>query len=264
MQFFTQLLAVTRAAGAYLDDPQTYRNPWGSLMAVAPGGPARPAGRAAVLLQRRGGLAFLLVRPIKEKGSFTAALKSVDGHARHRGGGAARIFPTCEFGLTGMPVLETDEMAAAQHDTQRRPGWPSSAWRCCFLLVYRGLAYPTLTLVTLLVGTAWALGWLTMTVGHLNILSATFAVMLIGMGDYGVLWVMRYEQARRTGADVRAALLHTTSHVAVGNLTAAMTLALAFYAAVLADFQAVAELGWIAGCGVLLCAWPVSRCCRLC
>ena len=33
-----------------------------------------------------------------------------------------------------------------------------------------------------------------------------------------------------------------------------MTLALAFFAAMLADFQAVAELGWIAGCGVLLCA----------
>src|SRR5205807_6660955 len=92
-------------------------------------------------------------------------------------------------------------------------------------------------------------------VGHLNILSATFAVMLIGMGDYGVLWVMRYEQARKQGADVRSALLHTTQHVAVGNLTAASTLALAFFAAILADFKAVAELGWIAGCGVLLCAF---------
>jgi hopanoid biosynthesis associated RND transporter like protein HpnN len=108
--------------------------------------------------------------------------------------------------------------------------------------------------VTLLVGTAWALGWLTLTVGHLNILSATFAVMLIGMGDYGVLWVMRYEQARRQGMEVRAALLHTTTHVAIGNLTAASTLALAFFAAIFADFKAVAELGWIAGCGVLLCA----------
>src|SRR5207253_7342964 len=105
-----------------------------------------------------------------------------------------------------------------------------------------------------LTGTAWAMGWLTLTVGHLNILSATFAVMLIGMGDYGVLWVMRYESARRRGADVRTALLHTTTHVAIGNLTAATTLALAFFAATLADFQGVAELGWIAGCGVFLCA----------
>jgi predicted RND superfamily exporter protein len=37
-------------------------------------------------------------------------------------------------------------------------------------------------------------------------------------------------------------------------LTAALTTALAFFAAMLADFQAVAELGWIAGSGVLLCA----------
>src|SRR5262249_23988164 len=73
--------------------------------------------------------------------------------------------------------------------------------------------------------------------------------------DYGVLWVMRYEQARRDGVAVRDALLHTTTHVAVGNLTAAATLALAFYAAIFADFKAVAELGWIAGCGVLLCAF---------
>src|SRR5213075_3211883 len=39
-----------------------------------------------------------------------------------------------------------------------------------------------------------------------------------------------------------------------GILTASTTTALAFYAAMLADFQAVAELGWIAGSGVLLCA----------
>src|SRR5205085_6898057 len=124
-----------------------------------------------------------------------------------------------------------------------------------FLCVYRSIYYPALTVVTLLVGTTWALGWLTLTVGHLNILSATFAVMLIGMGDYGVLWVMRYEQARRQGMEVREALVHTAIHVAIGNLTAASTLALAFFAAILADFRAVAELGWIAGCGVLLCAF---------
>jgi hopanoid biosynthesis associated RND transporter like protein HpnN len=253
VQFFTQLRAVTRAAGSYLDDPEKYSNPWSSLMASEPAGQQDLLAEPQYFFSGSGGLAFLLVRPIKEQGSFTAALKSVD--AMHGIVADARTsFPGLQFGLTGMPVLETDEMAAAQRDTQWASWLAVAGVALLFLIVYRGLAYPTLTLVTLLVGTAWALGWLTLTVGHLNILSATFAVMLIGMGDYGVLWVMRYEQARRSGADVQSALLHTTSHVAVGNLTAAMTLALAFYAAVLADFQAVAELGWIAGCGVLLCA----------
>ena len=253
VQFFTQLLAVTRAAGSYLDDPKKYSNPWGSLMASQPAGQQDLLTEPQYFFSGSGGLAFLLVRPIKDKGSFTAAQKSVET-MRGIVADARSAYPGLEFGLTGMPVLETDEMSSAQRDTQTASWLALAGVAILFLLVYRGVAYPALTLATLLTGTAWALGWLTVTVGHLNILSATFAVMLIGMGDYGVLWVMRYEQARRSGADVRAALLHTTTHVAVGNLTAAMTLALAFYAAVLADFQAVAELGWIAGCGVLLCA----------
>ena len=108
-----------------------------------------------------------------------------------------------------------------------------------------------MTVATLLVGTAWALGWLTLTVGHLNILSSAFAVMLIGMGDYGVLWVTRFGQERKAGYDVRTAMRTTAPQRRPGILTAAMTTALAFFATMLADFKAVAELGWIAGCGVL-------------
>jgi hopanoid biosynthesis associated RND transporter like protein HpnN len=265
-QFLTQLLAITRSARATLLDARDYRNPWSSL-----GGdkPAQPPPRAnsteaaptEELLTRPqyffsgdGALAFLLVRPRKEAGSFTAAKKSVDA-MRGIVASVRPSFSEVEFGLTGLPVLETNEMEAAEHDTRLASWLAIAGVSLLFIVVYRGLRYPLVTIATLLVGTSWALGWLTLTVGHLNILSATFAVMLIGMGDYGVLWVMRYEQARRLGYDVPEALRHTAIHVAVGNLTAATTLALAFFAAMFADFQAVAELGWIAGCGVLFCAF---------
>jgi uncharacterized protein len=252
-QFFTQLLAITRSAADTLANPAAYRNPWSSLMDQAPEQKDLLA-EPQYFFSGDNGLAFLLVRPVKEKGSFTAALKSV-GTLRELVADTRAEFPEIEFGLTGLPVLETDEMAAAQHDTALASWLAVGGVVALFVLVYRGVAYPLLTVITLLTGTAWALGWLTLTVGHLNILSATFAVMLIGMGDYGVLWVMRYEQARRGGMNVQDALCHTAAHVAVGNLTAATTLALAFFAAILADFQAVAELGWIAGCGVLMCAF---------
>jgi hopanoid biosynthesis associated RND transporter like protein HpnN len=252
-QFFTQLAAVSRSAAAMVGDPAQYHNPWSSLMSRQPDQRDMLA-QPQYFFSGDGTLAFLLVRPIKEKGSFTAALKSVAA-ARAIVAEVKRSFPRLEVGLTGLPVLETDEMAAAQRDTQIASWLAIAGVTVLFFLVYRSIYYPLLTVATLLVGTAWAMGWVTLTVGHLNILSATFAIMLIGMGDYGVLWVMRYEQARRQGMDVRQALLHTTSHVAIGNLTAASTLALAFFAAILADFQAVAELGWIAGCGVLLCAF---------
>lgn len=262
--FLTQLWNITRNAKEVLVDPGKYKTPWGSLLARPPqqkdllaepqyffSDPPSTEKTAAPPAAET--LAFLLVRPLKEEGSFTSALRGVTA-IRDIVEETSRHFPGVEFGVTGLPVLETDEMTAADHDTRLASWLAIAGVSVLFLLVYRGIWYPLLTVATLLIGTAWALGWLTLTVGHLNILSATFAVMLIGMGDYGVLWVMRYEQARQRGADVRTALLHTTTHVAIGNLTAASTLALAFFAAMFADFQAVAELGWIAGCGVLLCA----------
>ena len=123
-----------------------------------------------------------------------------------------------------------------------------------YLVVYRGFRYPVMTVAPLIVGTIWALGWLTLTVGHLNILSAAFAVMLIGMGDYGVLWVTRFGQERQTGSDINTAMRATALHVGPSICTAAVTTAFAFFAAMLADLTAVSELGWIAGSGVLLCA----------
>lgn len=253
-QLLGQLLAVCKAARASLVNPNDYRNPWGSMIA-RPGGDHQQDQLAEpqYFFNGDGSLAFLLVRPTKETGSFTANQRSVEA-LRQLLASARSDHPAVQLGLTGLPVLETDEMAAAERDTQRAGVLALGGVCILFLLVYRGLYYPVLTIVTLLVGTAWAMGWAVVTIGHLNILSATFAVMLIGMGDYGVLWVMRYEQARQQGADPRTALLHTTTHVAIGNLTAAGTLALAFFAAILADFKAVAELGFIAGCGVLLCA----------
>jgi hopanoid biosynthesis associated RND transporter like protein HpnN len=251
-QFLAQLLTLSESAAATLTDPAKYHNPWHSLLPDTDGQKDLLA-EPQYFFSGDGTLAFLLTRPVQEQGSFVAAKKSV-AKLRDIVTNLKPVFPELQFGLTGLPVLETDEMAAAQADTQMASWLAIAGVTLLFFAVYRGIAYPLLTVGTLLIGTAWAMGWLTLTVGHLNILSATFAVMLIGMGDYGVLWVMRYEQARRLGASVRSALLHTTTHVAIGNLTAASTLALAFFAAMFADFQAVAELGWIAGCGVLLCA----------
>lgn len=255
-QFLTQLLSISRAATVTLTDPAAYRNPWGSLM-------PQPAGqteqqemldRPQYFFSGDGTLAFLLVRPIKETGSLAGARKSVDA-VRDVVASVREKFDDLQIGLTGLPVLETDETVAAERDTRLASIVAIAGVTVLFFFVYRSLYYPVLTIATLLIGTAWAMGWVTLMVGHLNILSATFAVMLVGMGDYGVLWVMRYEEARRGGADVATALQHTAGRVAVGNLTAATTTALAFFAAMLADFKAVAELGFIAGCGVILCAF---------
>jgi hopanoid biosynthesis associated RND transporter like protein HpnN len=252
-QFLTQLLATVTSANAALADPAAYRNPWSSLLPAAPGQGTELLRRPQYFTSADGTLAFLLAHPVKESNSFAPARAAVD-ELRGILDATKPRHPDLAIGLTGLPVLETDEMVASQRDSTLA-GWLALAGTALlYAVVYRGLRYPLLTVSTLLCGTAWAMGWLTVTVGHVNILSATFAVMLIGLGDYGVLWVTHYEQRRRAGDDPAAATRHTATHTGPSIVTAAVGTALAFFATMLADFRAVAELGWISGCGVLFCA----------
>ncbi|MCI0637676.1 MAG: MMPL family transporter, partial [Gemmataceae bacterium] len=250
--FLRQLDAVCSMASRVLDRPADYGNPWRSILPES-SQKQDHLSEPQYFFGDDGKLAFLLVRPVKETEGFTFAKKSIDG-MRDLLRGMETSYPDLRFGLTGLPVLENDEMVASQNDSMRAAWFALAGIALLYFLVYRGLRYPLMTVSTLLVGTVWALGWTTLTIGHLNILSSAFAVMLIGMGDYGVLWVTRFGEERRAGLDIAQAMRKTALHVGPSILTAATTTALAFFAAMLADLQAVAELGWIAGSGVLLCA----------
>jgi len=254
--FFKQLDAVCVAASATIESPSQYRNPWHSVMPTA-SGPSQEEQLAKVqyFFSSDAKLASLLVSPKKsaDSESFTYSQDSIRElraiiakvKERHRGIG---------IGLTGLPVLENDEMVASQNDSNTASWLALLGVSVLYFAIYRGFRYPLMTVAPLIVGTVWALGWLTLTVGHLNILSSAFAVMLIGIGDYGVLWVTRFGQERQAGCDLHEAMRNTAIHVGPSICTAAVTTAFSFFAAMLADLQAVSELGWIAGSGVILCA----------
>ena len=246
LSLFPTLVSTATAA---IERPADYRNPWAL-------GADRSRTTELRVPQRfvtaDGKLALVLARPIQDSGSFTP-VKTACAAARAILQEARGAFPDLEFGLTGLPVLETDEMAASEEDSFVASWLALAGVALLYAFVYRGARYPLLTVGTLLVGCTWSLGWAALTVGHLNILSTTFAVMLIGLGDYGVLWMSRYDEERRTGRDVMDALRETACHAGPGIATAAVTTSLAFFATMFADFQAVAELGWIAGSGVLFC-----------
>ncbi len=112
---------------------------------------------------------------------------------------------------------------------------------------------------------AWAFGYVTLAVGHLNILSVSFTVTLIGIGiDYGVYYVGPLSAAaRRAQAVRRSARCETARGVGPAIIAGALTTAIAFFAAGFTSFKGVAELGIIAGGGILLCCVArIGRCCR--
>ncbi|MBW8883448.1 MAG: MMPL family transporter [Planctomycetia bacterium] len=162
--------------------------------------------------------------------------------------------PHVWMGLTGIPVIEHDEMAASQFDML----WTSVASMILVLLLYLaaygGLRHAMLVNGLLLLGTAYSFGFVALAVGHLNILSAAFSAVLIGLGiDFAIHYVATYLNLRRHGCDEETALLRMAVEVGPGVVTGGVTTAAAFFMAAMTDFIGVRELGLVAGGGILLC-----------
>ena len=160
-----------------------------------------------------------------------------------------------QIGLTGMPILENDEMALS-NDAMTKATILAFAGVCIiFMAGFGSLRHPLLAMIALMVAFAWTLGYTTLSVGHLNILSIAFGAMLIGLGtDFSVHYLGRYLEFRRGGWDVVESLCQTAELVGPGIVTGAITTSTAFYAASFAEFTGIAELGKIAGGGVIFCA----------
>jgi len=123
-----------------------------------------------------------------------------------------------------------------------------------FMAGFGSLRHPFLAVIALAVAFAWTMGYVTLAVGHLNILSIAFGAMLVGLGtDFSVHYLGKYLDARRNGGEVIESLCQSARLVGPGIVTGALTTAAAFYAASFAEFTGVSELGIIVGGGILCC-----------
>jgi len=205
------------------------------------------------LLAKEGRLGFVLLRLQKEKGGFAGASAATD-ELRRIIGRIGERHPGISIGLTGLPVMEDDEMRTSQQSMVWASGLSMAAVIAVIIAGFGGVRHALMANGVLVIGMAWAFAWATASVGHLNILSVTFTVTMIGVGiDYGTYYVGRYLEQRRRGMDCAEALLETSGRVGPGILTGAITTAVAFFAAALTSFVGVAELGMIAGGGIVLC-----------
>jgi hopanoid biosynthesis associated RND transporter like protein HpnN len=205
------------------------------------------------LLAKEGRLGFVLLRLAKAKDGFAGASAATDELRRLIKLVAAR-HADVTIGLTGLPVMEDDEMRTSQQSMIWASGLSLMAVVIVIVAGFGGVRHALMANGVLVIGMAWAFAWATASVGHLNILSVTFTVTMIGVGiDYGTYYIGRYLEMRRRGLSCEEALLNASAAVGPGILTGAITTAVAFFCAALTSFVGVAELGMIAGGGILLC-----------
>ena len=108
-------------------------------------------------------------------------------------------------------------------------------------------------LLTLGVGLAFTLLFAALAVGTLNLVSVGFGVLFVGIAvDFAIQFAVRTREARHDYPDPAQAILAATQRSGGAILVAALAIAAGFLAFVPTDFAGVAELGLIAGIGMLI------------
>jgi hypothetical protein len=246
-----ELERLTNGLLATLTHRSRYQSPW----------PEMPPSFATLsdlstefLLTKEGRLGFVLLRIARNKDSFTGASEATNALRALIARTGAR-HPEVKIGLTGLPIMEDDEMRSSQSSMFWASLVSFVGVGLLFVAGFGGLRHAILANAVLLLGMAWSFGYVTLSVGHLNILSVSFTVTLIGIGiDYGIHYISRYMQLRGQMRDTGEALVCTSRTISPAILTGAITTAISFFAAGFTSFTGVAELGIIAGGGILLCA----------
>lgn len=198
---------------------------------------------------------LLLVRiyPKSSYDSLTAVseiIESIDAGVRD----AAKPFPEFNVGLTGRPALDADEMRITDQDTRRAEVLALVSVFIGLVVALRSIWLALVGEFALGVGIGWTFGWATLTVGELNLLSIVFLLALIGIGmDYLVQILTRYRLEASRRSDPRRIWVAVFRHVSAPINTACLGAAGAFLVSALTGFRGAAQLGIIAGGGLVLC-----------
>ncbi|MBI5655980.1 MAG: MMPL family transporter [Geobacter sp.] len=206
-------------------------------------------------IAKAGQMQIMTILPVKEQGSFVPAEQTISLIRTTLAELAKRPeFKGVTAGLTGVPVLEHEEMATSDRDIKIATALSLALTVVLLLVSFRGVLNVVAAMISLIVAICLSFGFATLAVGRLNILSMVFAVMLIGIGiEYGIQVVLRSQEELNSGSDELAAIAAGLNRNIWGIVMAAATVAAAFLTFVFTDFKGIAELGIIAGGGVVIC-----------
>jgi predicted RND superfamily exporter protein len=198
---------------------------------------------------------LLLVRVVPKENytSLTAISETVEA-IRGATTEAAKGFPEFNVGVTGRPALEADEMRSTDTDSTRAEIVALTAVFIGLVVLLRSVWLAVAAELALGVGIAWTFAWATVTLGELNLLSIVFMLALIGIGmDYLVQILSRYRHERKVRDDPQRIWVSVFRQVGAPINTATLGAAGAFLVSLLTDFRGAADLGLIAGGGLILC-----------
>ncbi len=208
---------------------------------------------AGPLAEQGGKYHFVLIQPkldygaIEPGGATTAAVRAVAEGLPFVRSGEARVR------ITGSIPLADEEFA-----TVAEGAGIGLAVSVVLVLLWLFLALRSWRLIvpvvlTLVLGLLATTGWAALAVGTLNLISVGFAILFVGIAvDFSIQFCVRTREFRRGTPDAASALTLAARRMGIQVVVAAAATAVGFLAFVPTSFTGVAELGLIAGSGMVI------------
>ncbi len=199
-----------------------------------------------------GNRAFILAKPRLDYSGLQPGLDAVQ--AVHQLAGALRIQASdVRVRVTGSVAMEAEELGSIAAGAGRATALSFILVTVLLLTGLRSVRLSVSVVVTLVIGLLWTAGFAALTVGRLNLISVTFAILFIGLGvDFGIQFAMRYREECSSAHLLSERVGCSRAVARIGNaLTlAASAAALSFLSFVPTEFGGLAELGLISSAGM--------------
>ena len=219
--------------------------------------PATPAAAGYYYIRAGNGSEHLLLIKVYPRFTFDSLaavslpLDKIHAAMVHAAGAFHSQFT---FGMTGRPVLAADEMRITTSDSDKAETLAMIVVLIGLIVMLRSIWMGFAAGITLAIAIAWTFGFATIFVGELNLLSTVFVIALIGIGmDYLIQIMVRYRREARRYERQQAIWARVFRYAGPPIATACAGAAGAFFVALTTHFRGDAELGFIAGGGLLLC-----------
>lgn len=235
----------------------SFQSPWEDIVSTDVEHSAQDQDLAYLMNGKRS-VGMLHVQPVVDGTGLDENSRSVERLREHLAQVETdykTVAPDLTLSLTGIPVLEHDELRRSGRDMVNAALIAFLGVGLLLTFGLRGMRHPMLVMVMLINALAITFGIATLAVGHLSILSICFAAIMIGLGvDFGIHFVSRYLHLRQELYELPEALVLVGESIGPGIFTSAATTALAFGSATLTGYPGLAELGMISAIGIGICA----------
>lgn len=237
--YATQLLAFHHALAAALDGHPAPLS-WQRLL-------------GGTLSDLAGPYRIVLARPTLDYGALEPGKAASDALRKAAAGLEFVRSGQAHVRLTGSVALADEEFATVAEGAVTATIGSAVLVALWLVLAVRSWRLIVPILGTLGLGLTLTTGFAALAVGTLNLISVAFAILFVGIAvDFAIQFCVRYRELRLHRPEPGVALQATAIAVGPQIVVAASAAAAGFLAFVPTDFAGVAELGLIAGVGMLI------------